>query len=347
MKRLMVSVFAGLCAFLGGYTGLSAQQVPDSAGSAGPALAALDGKVVIAWAAAHGIQAHEVWYSTYVNGTFTPRTDIPGALTISAPALATADERLYLATTPPDVDDKIHYYVSDGSDFRDTPMPLCDARACAHTRAAPALLGDKSTLYAAWTTPAGDILYATHLNGVWSIASQPIPNAKTSPTTGPTLALYQNRLYLAWVEPSGEAISIIAATLPLSSDSWSAQPVQFPVDTKVAPALGVLTVENPTPSAAAETVNFLFLAWTTDDSTIGFARWGASSGQWERAAAPVPMPEGPITHFSPALLGFAFLSPNEVCERSNNVGYTDHENPPRNVLRQVVQPCPGTKGPTH
>jgi hypothetical protein len=341
MKRLMVSVFAGWCAFLGGYAVLSAEQVPDARSSEGPALAALDGKVVLAWAGKSGIQAHEVWYSTYANGRFTPQTDIPGARTISAPALATADQRLYLATTPPDADDKIDYYVSDGAYFDDNPKPLCDAQACAHTRAAPALLGDKSTLYAAWTTPAGDIMYATHVNGVWTLAAEPIPNAKTSPTTGPTLALYQNRLHVAWVEPSGDAISIIAATLPLSSSSWSAQPVQIPGQTKVAPALGVLTVDSATPSAAAETVNLLFLAWTTDDLTIDFARWDASSGQWEPSEPPVALPSAPLTRFTPALLVDTALSPNQECISTDNVGWTEG-NGVQN-LSQITKPCPGVK----
>jgi hypothetical protein len=344
MRRFLTCMFASMGAFIAGSSLAPAAEVPDSESSAGPALAAAVGdRVIIAWAGKHGIDAHKVWYSTYENDTFTPQSEIPGALTRTAPALATADQVVYLATTPPDADDEIHYYVSLASDagyFDINPARLCGADSCAHTRAAPALIGNRSTLFAAWTTPAGKIMYATRTDGAWHISALAVPNAVTSPTTGPTLAIHEGRLYVAWAESSGEGVWVTSATLPLSSVSW-AQPVLIPGSTKVAPALSVFNIENPVPGAAASTVNQLFLAWTSDDATVNFVRWDNASGQWQPAASPVPLPSGPLTADSPALLSLAYLSPNMQSVCLANVGWTSQGRPHRTNLAQKGHLCPG------
>jgi hypothetical protein len=348
MKRFIVSLTGALCAFLWGNCVLSAAEAPDALSSEGPALAYFNNQLVLAWAGESGVGVHKVWYSTF-NGEWTPQAEIPGALTTSAPALGVADQNLYLATTPPNTDDKIYYYVSDTGTF-DTigappPVgePLCDAESCARTRASPALLGNGATLYAAWSTPAGAVMYATRENGVWHIAPLPIPNAATSPTAGPTLALYQNRLYVAWVAPSGEAVSVASATLPLSSNSWSDQ-IQIPVQTKVAPTLGVFVVANPVPSTAAELVQALFISWTKADGTIGFARWNSQVGQWAPSDSPIPLPTGPLTDLPVALTGFNVVNPNLVCVHHSVIGYTGvgGDGKPRHkvVTRQVTGGCP-------
>ncbi len=342
MRRFLTCMFASMGAFIAGSYPASAAEVPDSQSSAGPALAAAVGdRVIIAWAGEDGIDAHKVWYSTYVNDTFTPRTEISGALSRSAPALATVDRVAYLATTPPDADDEIYFYLSLASDsgyFDINPAPLCGADTCAHTRAAPALVGNGSTLYAAWTTPAGKIMYASRTNGAWHISALAVPNAVTSPTTGPALAMHQGRLYVAWAESSGKGVWVASAALPVSSASW-AQPVLVPAATKVAPALSVFNIENPVPGAAASTVNRLYLAWTSDDATVKFVRW--ESGQWQPAASPVPLPAGPLTGDSPALLSLAYLSPNMQSVCLANVGWRSQGRPHENNLAQKGHLCPG------
>jgi hypothetical protein len=349
MRRFLICMFASTGAFVAGLSVAPAAEVPESQSSAGPALSAAVGdRVVIAWAGEEGIDVHRVWHSTYENDTFTPQTEIPGALTRTAPALATVDQVVYLATTPPDADDEIYYYVSLASDagqFDVDPAPLCGPDACAHTRAAPALVGYRSTLYAAWTTPAGKIAYATRTDGAWHIAALAVPSAVTSPTTGPTLAIYEDRLYVAWTDPSGKGVWVTAATLPLSSASW-AQPVFIPASTKVAPALSVFNVENPVPGAAASTVNRLYLGWTSEAATINFVRRDTATGQWQSAASPVPLPSGPLTTYSPALLSLAYLSPNLQSVCVANVGWTSQGGPHRSNLAQKGHGCPGVvKGP--
>jgi hypothetical protein len=337
MKHCVLSMTSGLLAFLIGCdVAMAADVVPDAFSSKGPALAAFNGRTVVAWAGFAGVSAHPVWYSSY-DGSWTSPAQIPNALTTFAPAVGVAAQRLYLATTPPAADDKIRVYVWDGSEFEANGAELCDGETCAHTRAAPSLLGDSTLLYAAWSTPTGAIRYASMIKGVWSIAALPVPNASTSPTTGPTLGLFQHRLYVAWVQPSGEAVSVAVATLPLTSSSWLEQR-KIPANTHVAPALGVLTVANaPNPTEP----NALFLSWTTPESTLSFARRDNSTAEWMPADSPIPPSSVPLTNLAPALSGFTTLAPNQQCYFTNNLAYTGEEKPRHKLhLRQVKQGCP-------
>jgi hypothetical protein len=310
MKRAMVSFINGCCGVVLGICSASAGEVPGALTSAAPALTNVGGRVVLAWAGESGSKGKAVWYATFA-GQWTPEVEVPGALTTSAPALGFAAKHLYLATTPPGTD-RIYYYSTEQLVFTANGEPLCDAGVCAHTHAAPALLGDGSTLYAAWTTPAGGIGYATLSHGSWYVFPTLIPHATTSPTAGPTLAVYQDHLYVAWVEPSGEAIAVTSATLPLTSSSWSHQTTQIKVPTKVAPALGVLTVH----SSATKLTQELFLAWTTPQSTVDFARWDMSGAKWTRVPSPISLPSGALTDLNPVLDGFTSQT-NQVCVSSN------------------------------
>jgi hypothetical protein len=340
MRRYLVSFLGGLCTCLLGYGMLWADEVPDARSSAAPALAVINGVLVVAWAGDSSTQPHAVWYSSF-NGSWTPQTVIPGAFSTSAPALGAAGGHLYAAATPPESNEQIHYYISNGTVFEGNGAALCDASACAHTPASPALAGDGATLYAAWTTPTGAVSYGALSNGVWKIAALPIPNAITKPTTGPTMTVYQNRLYVAWAAPSGTAVTVVSAPLPLSGNSWSA-PVRIPVQTEVAPALGVFTVGNPARTEA------LFLAWTTPNMNIDFAQWDSASAQWVNSPSPVPLPTGPLTSYTPALTSAISSCPSPAAELAaedaaaelaakETVGYT---NPQQEIKLQTVHYCP-------
>ena len=333
MQRYIVSMAASLLAFVMGYCVAAAANVSDDFSSEGPALAGFNGRTVVAWAGLAGVSDHAVWY-TNLDGN--PER-IPNAQTLFAPALGVAGQRLYLADTPPADDDKIRVYGWDGSAFQANGEDVCDGVTCAHTRASPALLGDGAMLYAAWSTPAGEIRYASMINGVWSIAALPIPNAITSPTTGPTLSLFQNQLYVAWVEPSGDAVSVAAATLPLTSSSWSGRGT-IAAHTHVAPALGVLAVPTA-PNNPAEQYA-LFVSWTTLESTISFARWDSSTVQWVSTDSPFPLPTGSLTSLAPALSGFPTVSPNDVCFYTNYVAYTAEDTHVIHHTKQIRQGCP-------
>jgi hypothetical protein len=345
MKRLLVSLVGGLYAFLAGWSVTSAAEVPGASASSAPALAAYGERLVVAWAGDEGSGAHHVWYSLFDDSTFTRPADIPGALTTTAPALAAVGKALYVATTPPDTGDKIYLFSSTGAGFG-AGAPLCDAETCARTRAAPALVSDGGTLFAAWTTPDGALMTASHSTDGWIIDPTPIPNAATSPTTGPTLTLFQNRLRLAWVKPLGEAVALSTGTIVPSASKlsppsidWSA-PIEISAQTKVAPSLGVFTVGESTPGAAGELVESLFLAWTNADSTVEFARFNPPAGTWARTASPVPA--GTFTVQAPALASFTSRTPNEACFRSNVVGVTRKgpSHPVDVFARPIGTPCP-------
>jgi hypothetical protein len=328
MKKFLVSSAVGLYAFLSGWSVTSAAEVPDASASSAPAFAAYGDRLVIAWAGDQGNGSHHVWYRLFDGRVFTPQADIPGALTTTAPAVAAVGKVLYVATTPPDTDDKIYLHTSTGAGFGATGTPLCDAGTCARTRAAPALVSDGGTLFAAWTTPDGAIMTASRSSGGWVVEPTPIPNALTSPTTGPTLTVYQSRLRLAWVTPSGESVGVSTGTLVPSASAlsqpsiaWSA-PIEMAAQTKVAPSLGVFTVGDSTPGAASELVESLFLAWTNVDSTVEFARFNPLTGKWAPSASPSPVPAGNFTVQAPALASFTYQTPNEECLRSNVVGIT-------------------------
>jgi hypothetical protein len=347
MKRLLVFLVGGVYAFLAGWSVTSAAEVADASASSAPALAAYGDGLVIAWAGDEAAEAHHVWYSLFNGSVSTPPLDIPGALTTTAPAVGAVGEALYVATTPPDTGDKIYLYVSTGARFG-AGTPLCDAETCARTRAAPALVSDGGTLFAAWTEPDGAIMMASHSSGGWVIDPTPIPNAVTSPTTGPSLTLFQHRLRLAWVKPSGEALALSTGTIvPSASElsqpsiAWSA-PIEVAAQTQVAPSLGVFTVGDSTPGAASELVESLFLAWTNTDSTVVFARFNPLTETWARTASPSPVPAGTFTVYAPALMSFTFHTGSDACFRSNVVGVTG-KNPSHPVdiyARPIGTPCP-------
>jgi len=337
MKRLIPAV-TGACAIVLGQGMASADEVPDASSTEAPAMTGFGERLVLAWAGESGTQEHRVWYSTF-NGTWTAAAEVPDALTTAAPALGVADNHLYLLVTPPGVNNKIYYYAANGTTFTADGLQLCDAGACAETRAKPALLGDGSTLYAAWSTANGSIGYGALSHGSWFVSTPSIPHALTNPSLGPTLALYQDKLYVAWVDPSEQVVSVATATLPLTSSSWSHEVVQLPIHTQVAPAMSVLNlVSSSNPAAEA-----LFLSWTTVESTINFERWNPSDGQWSATNTPIPLPSGPLTSVSPALTSSTLEAADQQCFVTNSLAYTDrgtHHVFVKKTTRQNPKGCP-------
>ncbi len=290
--------------------------VPGADSSAGPAITGFHDDTILAWAGESGLDVHAVYYATYDGNWSNPKL-IPGATTMTAPALASVQATLYLAATPADSDGKIVLYESSGTGFESLGRQLCAGNTCAQTHAAPALAGSGTRLYAAWTTPAGTIMYATNVNGVWDISATPVPNAHTSPTAGPSLSVFNDRLYVAWVSSSGETVEVASATLPLTSGSWTSAAVTVTAHTKVAPGLGVLY------GAGTLGGDALYLAWTSAQSTLEFAYLDDQTQQWVATNPPVPLPPGPLTSLSPALSSHPEPPVNGEAVILNSVAYTD------------------------
>lgn len=313
MKRSLVVLVAACCAL---YSGLSsaASEVPDTSTGGSPTLTVFNDVLYLAWMGVAPVGAlAESWYATY-DGTWSAVSEIPGSYTSAPPVLAVADQVLYMATTPPNTQE-IDIYQLGSSGFS-LQGPLCEGVTCAQTEASPALAGNSTTLFAAWTTPTGSIMYAQFTDGAWSIAPNPIPNASANPATGPTLATYQNQLYLAWTDASGGAISAVSTALPLTTTSFSNPMVQVPAQTSTAPALGVFTVIDSAPSQS------LFLAWTTGNLGISFAEQDSQTGAWSPVNSPIDLPSGALSGVAPALTASVVETPNDACIFTNYLAYT-------------------------
>jgi hypothetical protein len=207
-----------------------------------------------------------------------------------------ANKLLYLATTG--TDERIYYYVSQSGTFDDKREPLCDAGTCAHTLAAPALASSGSTLFSAWTTPSGGIRYAELKNGAWTLGGAlPFDSAITKPTAAPSLAVYLGRLFVAWVSPADNALWVASTALPVTSTSWSDPPTKISANTSVAPALGVMLSDDSTADAG----EVLYVSWINPNEALKFDRLESLFGLWVPTASPVPLPEGTLTPYTPAL----------------------------------------------
>ncbi len=227
-----------------------AQRVPSALTDAHPALTTLASSTVfVAWQG--DASARQVWYTTEAEGTGDPWTSqaaVSGSASTSSPALATAAagtslvENVYLAWRNSTAG--VDYSVWNGAKFPGAPFQTIPG---AQTTAAPALAGSTTTassdtLYAAWTTESGavtGISYATYTGGSWTTFPLAVPGAYPRSTTGPTLAVFNNELYLAWVTTS-DTIWYVSAPLPFSG-SWSSPAAVPGAVTGVAPALGVFS----------------------------------------------------------------------------------------------------------
>jgi hypothetical protein len=293
-----------------------AADIPGASSTEKPALTLFDGDIIAAWsgpAAAGAGPGYPVFTSKF-NGVWSTPVQVR-ALTTTAPALAAGDGTAYLATTPPDSNDGIAIAVSSGGAFVPTET-LCDSTGCAQTAATPALAGDGTTLYAAWTTAEGTIMYAVRSNDVWRIASQPVPHALTFPTAGPALKVFGNALYVAWVTPSGKYIEIESATLPLSDSSWSATQ-RVSAETAVAPAFGIYAQLDGDVIAQS-----LYLVWTTPAKNLSFALRSAATGDFLPWNSPFPIPHGSLTTLSPATSSGEVLLTDSECRLIDTVAVT-------------------------
>ncbi|MBV9267138.1 MAG: hypothetical protein JO061_13290 [Acidobacteriaceae bacterium] len=256
-------------------------EVPQAQSSAGPAVAALGGTTYIAWAGIQPQPENLGYHVAYTTLGGTP-TVFSSTFTRVAPALAAARGTVYLAirgNAPLSSADFIYYSSLSGTELT-PPTTLLPG---AQTKAAPALTGDSSTLFAAWTAANGAIQYATYAHS-WS-APQTTPFT-ANPLTGPSLALFNGNLYVAWV---GSSNQLNFASLALSTGVWSpAHPVG--AASNVAPALGVYNL----PFSAS---SGLYIAFTSGE--INLWKYDTVAGTW----SPGPISPRPlVTGFTPALL---------------------------------------------
>lgn len=277
----------------------SAQVVPQVKTSAGPALTTFGVNTLVAWAgisseSADGQTIHKVGYK-YFDGAWQGQQimPFPAINTTARPALAQAEAQgdglnhAYLAWTQDD--GLIHYSLFNNSSKSFSTEDLTICSSC-ETRSSPALAGDGTTLYAAWTTSSGSIRYASYTDAAWNVYSEAVPGVSTK--VAPTLAAYGKDLYLAWVTKY-KTIQVEHATLPLPSTgaTWTTLAAPSAL-TSVAPGLAFIG------SALPKVPVRLYIAWNTG-STIDFESWNGSG--WSPWTPPLPIPPGPLENFTPAM----------------------------------------------
>jgi hypothetical protein len=301
----------------------SAQVIPQAKTSAAPALTTFGVNTLVAWAgissvSADGQTVHKVGYKYFYDGAWQTQQTMPYGTppgteinTTAAPALAQAEaegdglNHAYMAWRQDD--GLVHYAVFDNSSntFSTTDPSICSS---CDTISSPALAGDGTTLYAAWTTSSGTIQYASYTDAAWNIYSVDVPGVSTK--VAPALAAYGNDLYLAWVTEYN-TIQVKHATLPLSSSgaTWTTLPAPAAL-TSVAPSLAFIG------SAFPKVPESLYVAWNTG-STIDFEYWSGS--EWFSFTPSLPIPPGPL--FTPAM---NFFATGGACPNNAffNVAYT-------------------------
>jgi len=225
-----------------------AQIVPQAKTSDGPAVTTFGVNTLMAWAGnssetQDGQTIHKLGYKLHdlASGTWQGQQIMPykAINTTAAPALATAEAQgdginyAYMAWGQGD--GLMHYAVWDYSanGFSTTDPAVCDTTLC-QTIASPALAGDGSTVYAAWTRPSNLVHYASYSGGAWTVYSAALPNALS--TVAPAIAAHGTDLYIAWVAEDA-SVQVEHTPLPLSSTSvWTTLPA-LPSLTAVAPSL--------------------------------------------------------------------------------------------------------------
>lgn len=264
-------------------------ELPGIESTFGPAVAQLGNTTYIAWTGIleqpEGL-GYKVWYRTLSasSGTFL------NVYTTAPLALTQARGTVYLAirgNAPLPQPDNIYYSsLNTALDLQSPTTTLPGAAASG----GPALTGDASTLYAAWSTSTGAIEYAAYTGpsnaGSWSTpASTP---ALTTPGRRPAIALFNNMLFFAWVSPGTSLLEY--ATLNLTSGLWSTpEPIGADVVSGVAPALGVYGL----PGSGG----VLYIAYTYN-GYINLRTYDTAGEYW----VPGP-PPGPLTNeVTPALL---------------------------------------------
>jgi hypothetical protein len=316
MKRSIVYTGIALGMLAQGLPKPAWAQIPLAETNAAPAAASLSGVTYVAWKGKNP-GAGSVWYSTSNGSGWSAQQQIKFAETTQAPALAALSSTLYLAWRGQSSNptDKIYYSSTAYDSGWSSQATVCSGSTCAQTAAAPALAASPSTLYVAWSTAANTIGVASYAGGAWNFGL-PQPVATPYPGTAPALALYDDKLFLAWVQEDGTAtcgssqcFQVKYATLPVAGGVWSAAaPTTAFSSVPVAPALAVY-------------LSGLYLAWTPSSGTLDYADWDDGSWGTPVVIPGLPVPPGPLT---PALVFNSLITavcPNPVYVNSFDVVY--------------------------
>jgi hypothetical protein len=221
---------------------------------AAPPLTAFDGKLYLAWT---GVDQHLNVMSSSDGRSFDSKVTLGERSLVGGPALAVYGGKLYLAWTGTDR----HVNVissSDGKNFQDK-VRLDDTAIDA-----PAIAGFEGRLFLAWAQSlGGDLNVSTGIDftnevilperSYWFLLN---PVLGEIFRTGPALATFNDKLYLAW-SGTDKRLNLIP----------SLDGTDFPSDRKI-----TLEEGSERAPASAEFNERLYLAWRGNDSHLNVLR---------------------------------------------------------------------------
>ncbi len=285
--------------------GLGQAQVPGVGTTNGPALAAYNGLLYLAWKGAGDDTG--IWFRAAVKGDpfllwQTPQQNVPGVGTSLGPALTAYSGLLYMAWKGAGDDEGIWWTVYDGSNWASWVQGNVSGVG---TSVGPSLALTQQP-FMAWRGDGTDqTIWFSNFDtdvGNWTGQQQ---NPNVGSEIGPALALSSGKIHMAWKGVAGDTRLFYSSFLASSSGIEWADQQQIPgVFSSVGPALTVFGgFIHPDPNSPG---NFslgdgLFAAWGGDgtDTSIWFATYDGS--QWS-GQQQVP---GPVfTSHRPAVVAF-------------------------------------------
>jgi kumamolisin len=189
------------------------------------------------------------------------------------PALATLNNKLYMAWKGIERDDRIFYTSFNGSNW--APQQLIPNIA---TSSGVALAEFNGKLYMAWKGMEDDQgIYWSEFNGSNWAPQQQVANVGTS--TGPRLAVFQGKLYMAWKGLEGDQRLWWSSS---NGTTWAPQQEIPGVASSVGPALAVYN-------------NALYAVWKGmyGDQGIWYSHFDGSTWAPQKLMAGVGTSEGP------------------------------------------------------
>ncbi len=251
--------------------------------SHGPSMALYQGSLYMAWKAIGNYT--DIWWTRGVGGpSFAPQQRVSNVGTDTGPALAAFGGRLHMVWKGIAGDAGIWWTTFDGNQWRPSGQSQITGVG---TTARPALAVWRDVLYMAWKGSNDTGIWWTTYTDESGWAANPvvqrrIPNVGTS--DGPTLAVYNNILYMAWKNSNDPSIWW---TRTFDGHNWDPQTLVAGVGTSGSPSLAPLN-------------DSLYMAWKGEpgDQAIWWSAfsdetWSTPNGAVQQVVPDVATSVGP------------------------------------------------------
>jgi hypothetical protein len=181
------------------------QAVSGAVTNRSPSLAVFNGKLYMAW-----IYGSDIYYNYFDGAKWSPQTKVTEAVQPSSkysPSLAVFNGKLYMAwrgVISNEDDQHIYYNYFDGAKW--SPQQRVSDGVQPATSARPSLAVFNGKLYMAWkgsasatgTTDDQHIYYNYFDGAKWSPQQRVSDGVQPATSSGPSLAVFNNKLYMAW-----------------------------------------------------------------------------------------------------------------------------------------------------